>query len=419
MTTGSRLKETEVGMIPEDWKFEELDKHAKVTMGQSPESIFYNSAGEGILFLQGIRTFGYLHPSYDTWTTRITKIAKKGSVLLSVRAPVGEVNLADNDICIGRGLMSIDGDNNKFIFYLFKAYKHYVTRKETGTVYGAVTRDEIAKLPFPFPGEEEQKEVAKMLFCIDSKIELNQQTNNTLEAIGRTIFKHWFVDFEFPNNAGRPYKSSGGEMVYQKELGKEVPEGWEVKHFSEVIEVNPRRELPKGKTSKKVGMADLKPWQSWIDGWALEEYNSGQKFKNGDVLFARITPSLEHGKTAIVSILDDDEIGFGSTEFIVFGKKVVYSEPYIFHLSRSDEIRTGAINAMTGTSGRQRVPDSLFDSLSIVVPPAALVEKFDVVVSPHFSKITANAKEVRTLSQVRDSLLPKLMSGEIRVPMEG
>ena len=169
-------------------------------MGQSPESSFYNSTGDGILFLQGIRTFGYLHPEYDTWTTKVTKIAKKGSVLLSVRAPVGEVNLADKDICIGRGLMSIDGENNKFIFYLFKAYKDYVTSKETGTVYGAVTRDDITKLPLPFPGEKEQQEVANTLFSIDSKIELNQHMNRTLESIGRTIFKHWFVDFEFPKS---------------------------------------------------------------------------------------------------------------------------------------------------------------------------------------------------------------------------
>ena len=222
----SKFKETEIGKIPEEWTFEELDKHAKIIMGQSPESDCYNSDGNGTLFLQGIRTFGNLYPKYDTWTTKVTKLAKKDSVLLSVRAPVGEVNFADNDVCIGRGLMSIDGKNNKFIFYLFKAYKDYVMSKETGTVYGSVTRDDISKLQFPFPNSIEQEDIAKILSDLDSKIELNQQMNQTLEAIAQAIFKHWFVDFEFPNEKGKPYKSSDGEMV-DSELG-EIPKGWKV-----------------------------------------------------------------------------------------------------------------------------------------------------------------------------------------------
>lgn len=207
-------------------------------------------------------------------------------------------------------------------------------------------------------------------------------------------------------------------MVYNEELGKETPKDWEVKFFSEVIAVNPKRELGYRLVAKKVGMADLNPWQAHIQNWTLEEYKSGPKFKNGDTLFARITPSLEHGKTAFVSILDNNEVGFGSTEFIIFGKKVISSELYIFHLSRSDEIRTTAISAMTGTSGRQRVPDDLFDSLFIVVPPSQLLDRFDVLVLPQFRRIASNAEATRILSQLRDSLLPKLMSGKIRVPVE-
>ena len=101
----TKYKETEIGKIPEDWQFGELGLYAKIIMGQSPESSFYNSNGNGVPFLQGVRTFGSLHPNYDTWTTKITKLAKENSVLLSVRAPVGEVNIADKDVCIGRGLI--------------------------------------------------------------------------------------------------------------------------------------------------------------------------------------------------------------------------------------------------------------------------------------------------------------------------
>ena len=168
--------------------------------------------------------------------------------------------------------------------------------------------------------------------------------NSTFKQIAQTLFKHWFINFEFPDEIGNPYKSSGGRMV-DSELG-EIPEGWGVKAFSEVIDVNPTRRLSKGKVATKVNMADLNTWQSWIDSWQKEEYKSGPKFKNGDTLFARITPSLENGKTAFVSFRDAGETAFGSTEFIVFGPKVITSGPYIFCLSKSEYIRETAINAM-------------------------------------------------------------------------
>lgn len=310
-------------------------------------------------------------------------------------------------------------DPNFYRYYFNSPEGHALTTSvATGSVQQNLNITSLHGLVIPVPPLREQRVIAHILGTLDDKIELNHQMNKTLESIGKEIFKHWFIDFEFPNEEGKPYRSSGGEMVYSEELEKEVPKGWEVKPFSEVIAINPKRELEHGHVAKKVGMADLNPWQAHIENWTCEEYKSGPKFKNGDTLFARITPSLEHGKTAFVSTLDDNEVGFGSTEFIIFGKKVISSALYIFHLSRSEEIRKIAIGAMTGTSGRQRVPDNLFDSLRMIIPLSALVDRFEAVVSPQFNRITRNAKETRTLSQIRDSLLPKLMSGKIRVPVE-
>jgi len=189
----TKFKDTDIGLIPEEWEFDSLDNHADVLMGQSPESKFYNNI-EGTPFLQGIRTFGEKYPTYDTYTTKVTKLAPGGSVLLSVRAPVGEVNIADRDVCIGRGLMSINSKNNEFIYQLFKAFKDYVVGKETGTVYGSVTREVIAKLKFPFPPQAEQDKISEILSSIDDKIELNRNINNNLEKIAIYLFKQWFVD---------------------------------------------------------------------------------------------------------------------------------------------------------------------------------------------------------------------------------
>ena len=125
----------------------------------------------------------------------------------------------------------------------------------------------------------------------------------------------------------------------------------------------------------------------------------------------------ENGKTAFVNFLSAGEIAYESTEFIVFGPKVITSGPYIFCLSRSEYIRETAINAMTCTSGRQRVPNDCFDHLFIFVPSGNVVMKFDNTIKPLFEKIESNSKESINLREIRDSLLPKLMSGKIRVPV--
>jgi type I restriction enzyme S subunit len=194
-----------------------------------------------------------------------------------------------------------------------------------------------------------------------------------------------------------------------------VPEGWGVKPFSEIIDINPKRKLLKGSLAKKVGMSYLNSWQSWIESWQIEEYKSGPRFQTGDILFARITPSLEHGKTAMVSFLGDGEIAFGSTEFIVFAPKIIQSSLYIFCLARSENVREIAIGAMTGSSGRQRVPNECFDHLLVSAPPYYIIKDFDNILRPMFEVISTNAKENQSLIQIRDILLLKLMSGEIRV----
>lgn len=142
---------------------------------------------------------------------------------------------------------------------------------------------------------------------------------------------------------------------------------------------------------------------------------SGSRFRNGDVLLARITPCLENGKTAIVDFLRDGETSWGSTEFIVLGPKSPLSMPFNYCLARHPDFRAHAIQAMTGTSGRQRVDAGCFNHYWLAIPPTAVAERFEQRVSPWLQKMKANDDESHTLATMRDALLPKLLSGEIRV----
>lgn len=140
------------GRLGMKYKLEEI---AEITMGQSPKSEYYNSEGKGMPFLQGNRTFGFKKPYFDTYTTLVTKAAKAGDVIMSVRAPVGDLNITPVDICLGRGVCSLrmKNGNQEFLYYLMKFYIPKLINKESGTVFGAVNRSDICGLEVDIPND--------------------------------------------------------------------------------------------------------------------------------------------------------------------------------------------------------------------------------------------------------------------------
>lgn len=145
---------------------------------------------------------------------------------------------------------------------------------------------------------------------------------------------------------------------------------WKLVKLADFVHFNPRESIPKNMNAKKISMDQLKPYTRDIPRYEITPYNGGAKFRNGDTIMARITPCLENGKTAQVDILDDDEIGFGSTEFIVLrAKPEISDKDFIYYLVMSPIIREIAIKSMVGSSGRQRVQQGVLNDLKIMVPP--------------------------------------------------
>lgn len=166
------------------WIQMQLGQIADIIMGQSPKSEYYNSVGEGIPFLQGNRTFGSKYPIFDTFTTNPTKIADKQDVIMSVRAPVGDLNITPTKICLGRGVCSIRMKNNnqEFLYYLLKYYIKDILNRESGTVFGSVNKNDLSSLIVNIPESDEiQNKIASILSNLDDKIELNNKINNNLE----------------------------------------------------------------------------------------------------------------------------------------------------------------------------------------------------------------------------------------------
>ena len=157
---------------------------AEITMGQSPKSIYYNDKKIGMPFLQGNRTFGFKYPIFDTYTTKVTKTAQKGDVIMSVRAPVGDLNYAPDDLCLGRGVCAIRmlNGNQDYLYYLMKNSITHLISRENGTVFGSVNKNDILGLEIEVLDLDAQRKVANILSCLDKKIEVNTRINNNLVA---------------------------------------------------------------------------------------------------------------------------------------------------------------------------------------------------------------------------------------------
>lgn len=175
----------------------------------------------------------------------------------------------------------------------------------------------------------------------------------------------------------------------------------EYRKLEEIIQFNPTETIKKGTISKKISMDKLDNFKKYVNSFDLEEYKGGAKFKNGDTLFARITPCLENGKTAKVSILGENEIGFGSTEYIVMRKKNnISDEDFIYYLAISPEFRNIAIKSMTGTSGRQRVQLDVLKNTEMLLPSYEEQKKIGKILSSLDEKIELNNKINNNLYEI-------------------
>lgn len=177
---------------------------------------------------------------------------------------------------------------------------------------------------------------------------------------------------------------------------------WVMKKLKDIANFNPRESLAKGVVAKKVAMDKLQPFCRDIPGYELEPFSGGTKFRNGDTIMARITPCLENGKTAKVAVLDDGEVGFGSTEYIVFRAKDGIDEDFIYYLVCSPLVREPAIKSMVGSSGRQRVQTDVVQNLEIMVPDYEEQKRISGILKSLDDKIAANTEVNKNLfEQVR------------------
>ncbi|MDH0382370.1 restriction endonuclease subunit S [Comamonas aquatica] len=370
-------------------------------------SIRTPNIGRGRFLLDGVNRVS--EATYQAWTKRAVPAA--GDLILAREAPVGNVAVIPKgeQFCLGQRTVLIrpKGDlvDSDYLCYLLLTAKlqAQLHGKSGGATVHHLNMKDIRALEMPeMPAIDVQRCVAQVIKNYDDLIETNQRRIALLEQAARLLYREWFVHLRFP----------GHESVTVKDG---VPEGWQPSIFSELVAVNPRTRFEKDQLRPFVDMAALSESSMVIGERVQRHITGGAKFKNGDTLFARITPCIQNGKTGFVQFLeDDDSVASGSTEFIVF-RSIKVNPWWVYCISREDDFRQHAINSMAGSDGRQRVNPKCFDQYAVLQPPTTVLDQFEAVVKDLFSQVENLCKANLELANARDLLLPKLMSGQLDV----
>ena len=250
-----------------------------------------------------------------------------------------------------------------------------------GSVRGGITWDDICRLELPIPPIENQLEIVNSYKAITERIALKQKINDNLEATAQAYFDSLFFDESEPNCT-----------------------------LADIALVNPVRPLAKGVEARYFEMATLPTNGCIPTGDFIKPYNGGVRFINGDTLIARITPCLENGKAAYINILEDNEVAFGSTEYIIFASKGNMPSSFYYFLIRNAKFVTFALQFMNGSSGRQRVSGEELASFPLCCPSCENLEAFDKVASLVLEQMKDNTYEIQKLKQLQEVIAATISS---------
>jgi len=398
-----------------------LSDIALITPGTSPKGELINSDKKGFPFFQGSKEFQALYPRAERFTEFPVKVANKDDILISVRAPVGQVNLAPQDVAIGRGVMSVrpkQGTDRFFIFYLLKWLEgRWDSLGSTGSIFENLSVSALSCVEIP--KVEHRESIGRVLFQIDCKIQENSRISKTLEEFAQTIFKSWFVDFdpikakvvgEKPVGMDDATAALFPDSMEDSELGP-IPVGWTICDFGDVNNLL-MGQSPPGDTYNTDG--DGVPFYQGRTDFGMRFpkqrvfCTAGARFASaGDVLVSVRAPVGDLNQA-----IDDCVIGRGVASVLHKSGSQAYSYALLSSLKPKLAYYNGE-GTVFGAINR-----SDFNSLKVVEPSPELIERFDDVASPLNDNIRNLFVQTESLTRLRDSLLPRLISGELQIPEE-
>lgn len=372
-----------------EWKLGMLKDIAEIDMGQSPSGDTCNSIGYGIPLLNGPTEFGIKNPVAVQYTVDAKRMSKPYDILFCVRgSTTGRMNWSDKNYAIGRGLAALRHKRGEQFRYFLRGIIDYnldlLLASATGSTFPNISRSQLEEMELLIPPLPEQTAIASILSSLDDKIDLLHRQNATLEKMAETLFRQWFVE--------------------------DAKEDWEVQSLSEManfLNGLACQKFPPKNEIDKLPVLKIKELSSGItenSDWASTDIKDEYIVRNGDIIFA-------WSASLMVKLWDGQECILNQHLFKVTSK---YSKwfYYLWCKYHLEEFISIAASHAT-TMGHIKRGD--LDEAKVLIPSAEELEEMTAQAEPLIQKIITNNIQIRTLTTMRDSLLPKLMSGEVRV----
>ena len=326
-----------------------------------------------------------------------TKMLEKGDLIISARGTVGAIAQLTKPMAFNQSCFGLRGKKDKldtdYLYYWLKNYVDVLLNKSQGSVFNTINLSTFDDIKIELPSIADQRKISNLLTLLDDKIQTNNQINQELEAMAKTLYDYWFVQFDFPDQNGKPYKSSGGKMVYHPELKREIPEGWRVSKVGEL-------QIATGKRDANFGTENGK-----YDFWTT----ANSPIKADEFSF--------EGKAILIAGNGNFYVNFTEGKFEAYQRTyVIQSEDenilifmYMACLQSVEKLRKGSNGSIIKYI-------TIGDVDNIASPyDKKVVDDFVKIYSPLINLISKNKRQNQELTQLRDWLLPMLMNGQVKV----
>jgi type I restriction enzyme S subunit len=340
-------------------------------------------------------------------------LVPKGSVLMSSRAPIGLLSIAETELCTNQGFKNFVPDTSKidseFLYYYLKIKINDIDKLGSGTTFKEVSKSSIENFDLLIPEKtKDQQKIASVLSALDSKIELNNRINAELEAMAKTLYDYWFVQFDFPNAKGKPYKTSGGKMEWNEELKREIPEGWEVQSLFDVCNVqygfpfSTNYFNEDGNGLPVIRIRDI--LENSVSNYSTEP-NIDKKYliNKGDLL---------------IGMDGNFHINYWTVEGCYLNQRVVKLNETIlpniylrYQIEPFIKLREQSVSRTTVG----HLSDKDLKAIRVIVPSKPILDSIRILYKNSLYKIIQNQIENQKLTELRDWLLPMLMNGQVKV----
>ena len=387
-----------------------------------------NSEG-GIPFYK-ISTFGNVadvfidKDKYENYKTRFS-YPKKGEVLISAAGTIGRTVIYNGEDAYFQdsNIVWIENEEKEVLnSFLYYAYQNVRWKTSNGSTILRLYNDDLRNTEILIPEDiSEQKRIAKVLSNIDRKISINREINRNLEELAKQIYDYWFVQFDFPNEEGKPYKSSGGKMVWNETLKRKIPADWEVKKLNACLKhintgLNPRDNFVLGNgTIKYITVKNLTTDGTidfsgcdLIDENARTIVHERSKISKGDILFASISPL---GRCYIIQE-QPEKWDINESVFSIRPNQKIITPEYLYCYLTSEWFMKKAEKEATG-SIFAGIRMAALNAMTIIVPDEKVLKRFSSLIKPIFGQKDKLFNGIQHLTKLRDELLPLLMNGQV------